>query len=130
MSVNKLLIYYWIINITFPSIPNKHYLSCHLWMCVLDMTFYLDKQWSPFFKKFIYLFIHERDRKRQRHRQRDKKAPWGGAQCGTRSQDPRIMPWVKGRCSTTEQPRGPNNVVFKVKFSPCYIFLIMSLETF
>ena len=30
-----------------------------------------------------------------------------GAQCGTQSQDPKIMTGAKGRCSTTELPRCP-----------------------
>ena len=33
-----------------------------------------------------------------------------GAQCGTRSQDSGIRPRAKGRCSTTEQPRNPQNL--------------------
>ena len=47
----------------------------------------------------------ERGRERQRHKQREKQAPCRGARCGTRSQDSRIMPWAKGRCSTNEPPR-------------------------
>ena len=30
-----------------------------------------------------------------------------GSRCGTRSQDPRITTWAKGRCLTTEPPRHP-----------------------
>ena len=30
-----------------------------------------------------------------------------GARCGTRSRDPGIMTWAKGRCLTTEPPRCP-----------------------
>ena len=30
------------------------------------------------------------------------------AQCGTRTQDPGIMTWAEGRCSTTSHPGAPN----------------------
>ena len=52
-------------------------------------------------------------------------SPWG-ARCGTRSQDPGVMPWAEGRCSTAKplglprvlnlmlitwyQPRGKKNL--------------------
>ena len=39
-----------------------------------------------FFKKIIYLFIHERHRERQRHRQREKQAPYRDPDAGL---DPR-----------------------------------------
>ena len=34
-----------------------------------------------------------------------------GARCGSWSQDPRIMPWAKGRRSTIESPRHPYKFV-------------------
>ena len=43
-------------------------------------------------------------REKQRHRQREKQAPCREPVAGL---DPRIMPWVKGRCYTTEPPRHP-----------------------
>ena len=60
-----------------------------------------------FFKRF-YLFIHERHTQREAGTQVEEEADslWG-AWCGTQSQDPRIMTWAKGRCSTTEPPRCP-----------------------
>ena len=52
-----------------------------------------------FFKiLFIYLFMRETEREADFLR---------GAWCGTRSQDPGITPWTKGRHSTTEPPRCP-----------------------
>ena len=35
-----------------------------------------------------------------------------GAQCGTQSQDSRIMPCIKGRCSTAEPLRSQKSTVF------------------
>ena len=59
-----------------------------------------------FLKKI--LFIHERHRERGgdigRGRSRlHTRSAW----CGTGSQDPGILTWAKGRCSTTEPPRHP-----------------------
>ena len=42
--------------------------------------------------------------------------PWG-ARYGTPSQDPRVTPWAKGRCSTTEPPRCPREID---TFSSCF----------
>ena len=36
-----------------------------------------------------------------------------GARCRTRSQDPRITPWAKGRCSTAEPPRRAKEQVLR-----------------
>ena len=52
---------------------------------------------------FYILFIRETPRDIARGRS---KLPWG-AWCGTRSQDPGIMTWAAGRCSTAELPRRP-----------------------
>lgn len=59
-----------------------------------------------FFKRF-YLFM--------KHRERDRDMGEGevsssrGGPCGTESQHPGIMPWAKGRRSTTEPLRHPLN---------------------
>ena len=34
-----------------------------------------------------------------------------GARCGTQSRDSKIMSWAKGRHSTTEPPRLPNDIL-------------------
>ena len=39
-----------------------------------------------------------------------------GARCGTRSQNPGITTWAKGRCSTTESPRCPSFIPFLMLF--------------
>ena len=61
---------------------------------------------AVFYFLIFYLFIHER------HREAETQAEGGagstqGAWCGTWSQDPRIMPWAQGSCSTAEPPRRP-----------------------
>ena len=66
-----------------------------------------------FFLKILFIYSWETQRERQRHRQREKQAPHWLPQCGTQSQDPRIMIWAKGRCSTTEPPRRPYKMVLK-----------------
>ena len=48
-----------------------------------------------------------RDRERGSDKGRGRSRLSGGARCGTRSQDPGIMPRAKGRCSITEPPRCP-----------------------
>ena len=58
-----------------------------------------------YFLRF-YLFIHER------HREAETEAEGEagfvqGARLGTRTQDPGIIAWAKGRCSITELPRCP-----------------------
>ena len=76
-----------------------------------------------FFLKRFYLFIHERHTHRERMRERERGRDTGrersrlhaGARCGTRSQDPGITTWAKGRCSTTEPPRCSGTKGFKVK---------------
>ena len=42
-----------------------------------------------------------------------------GTWCGTQSQDPRIVPWAKGRPSTTEPPRNPKNSNSECHLVPC-----------
>ena len=72
----------------------------------------------------IYLFTRDTERKgeTQRERQRHGEGEAGspeGARCGTRSQDPRILPWAEGRRFTTEPPRRP--VYFLLEFDlPTY----------
>ena len=73
-----------------------------------------------FFKDFIYLFIHERQRDRERETEREREAEtqaetqaegeagsMQGTGCRSRSYDSRIMPWTKGRRQTAEPPRHP-----------------------
>ena len=55
----------------------------------------------------FYLFIHERRRERGRDTAEGEAGSLQKAWCGTQSQDPRIMPWTKGRRSTPEPPRYP-----------------------
>ena len=53
-------------------------------------------------KRFIYLFIREREAETQAE--------------GDLIPDPRITPWVEGRCSTTEPPRYPSKHFLKKDF--------------
>ena len=55
-----------------------------------------------FFLIFIYLFMRDT----QREAEGEEGSPQG-AWCRTQSQDPGIMTWAKGRCSTIEPPRCP-----------------------
>ena len=51
-----------------------------------------------------------KDRERERDAETQAEGEAGsmqGARRGTRSQDPRIMPWAKGRHQTAEPPRDP-----------------------
>ena len=57
-----------------------------------------------FFKRFN-LFIHERYRERGETQAEGEAGSLLGAWFGTRSQDPGITTWAKGRCLTTETPR-------------------------
>ena len=77
---------------------------------MIQTLFLFDRyvQIPSFFKKdFIYLFM--RDTKREAE---ENQALWWGPWCETRSQDPRIMIWAKGRRCTTEPPRYPTNHSF------------------
>ena len=58
-------------------------------------------------KFFIYLFTHER--------YRDISSPWETWR-GTQFQDPEIMTWGKGRCSTLSHPGAP---------IPCFLYLFI-----
>ena len=52
----------------------------------------------------------EREREREREAETQEEGETGsmpGARRGTRSQDSRIAPWVKGRHQTAEPPRDP-----------------------
>ena len=61
-----------------------------------------------FLKDFIYLFMRDTEREREVETQAKREAgSMQEAWCGTRSWDPRITPWAKGRHSTTEPPRCP-----------------------
>ena len=70
-----------------------------------------------------YLFIYSWETQREAERQVDGEAGslWG-ARHGTRSQDPGIRPWAKGRRSTTEPPRRPK--VLGLNKSFCFVFKV------
>ena len=68
----------------------------------------------------MYLFMG--DIEREAETQAEREAGFSqGAQCGTRSQDPGILTWAKGRCSTTEPLRCPSCPIF---------FIIVDLTQF
>ena len=75
-----------------------------------------------------YLFIHERHTERGKDIGRGETGSVHGTQCRTRSQDPGITLWVKGRCLTTEPPRRPQrtqtHVYTKIKSLPVYILRV------
>ena len=62
---------------------------------------------------FKILFIHERHTERGRHIGRGRSRLLRGARCGTRSQDPGLMLWAKGRHSAIESLRCPEFVIIK-----------------
>ena len=63
----------------------------------------------------MYLFM--RDTQREAETQAERKAgSMLGDQCRTRSQDPRITPCAKGRCSTTEPLRCPEKQCLLLDF--------------
>jgi len=73
------------------------------------------------FFKILYLFIWHRERE---HTQAGGAAEGEGeARCGARSQDPKIMTWVKGRCLTdwaTQMPLGVSFNTEKNKYISVY----------
>ena len=64
-----------------------------LFMRLILIPLFIKPLKHSLFKKFIYLFIHERhtQRERQRHRQREKQAP-------CRKTDVGLDPWTPGWC--------------------------------
>ena len=46
---------------------------------------------------FLRFFIYDRHRERGRHQAEGEAGSMQGAQCGTQSQVPRIIPWAEGR---------------------------------
>ena len=65
------------------------------------------------FKDYIYLFMRHREREREAETQAEGEAgSMQGAQSGTGSRDPRIMPWTEGRRQTTEPPADPRPLSF------------------
>ena len=54
------------------------------------MPFFFDVSYLFVFKGFIYLFIRDTERKAETHAEKEA-VSLQGAQCGTQSQDPRIM---------------------------------------
>ena len=83
------------------------------------------KNYFHFLKDFIYLFMRDKS-EMQRHRQRENQAPLRKPDVGLHS-GTGIMPWAKGRCSTTESPRFPKNCFLLITIS--YIS-IMSINVF
>ena len=73
-----------------------------------------------FFKDCIYLFM--RDTERGRDTGRGEAGSMQGARCGTQSQDPRVMTWAQGRCSTMEPPGIPKEVSFFFFFKILFIY--------
>ena len=63
----------------------------------------------------FYLFIHERQKEAETQAEGEAGSTQG-AQCVTRSQIPRIMPWAEGRCQTAEPPRDPRDTGFEISF--------------
>ena len=66
------------------------------------------------FKDFIYLFMREREAETQAE---GESGSMQGAQGRTRSRDPGIMPWAKGRRPTTEPPTCPSSCPFMTSLS-------------
>ena len=62
-----------------------------------------------FFFLRICLFMRDTRRERSRDTAEGEAGSSWRTQCKTRSQDPKITTWAKGRCSTTEPPRCPTN---------------------
>ena len=60
-----------------------------------------------FFKDFIYLFIHDRQRERQRHRQREKRAPFREPDVGLDPGTPRSRPGPKAGAEPIRHPGIP-----------------------
>ena len=86
------------------------YLLVNTLLSIQQLTTMLVTQLCQFLKK-IYLFM--RDREREAETQAEGEAgSMQGAQCGTCSQDSRIMPWAEGRHQTAEPSRDPSNVTF------------------
>ena len=102
------------------------FLSNYLFLCNLSYwVFHLWLVMYIYFKILFFLFMRDRESDRDTGRGRSR-LPMG-AWCRTRSQDPRMMTWAKGRCSTTEPPW--HSCIGKIskckniavnKISPCY----------
>ena len=84
--------------------------------------------YSAFFFFFKILFIYSWETHREAETQAEGEAgSMQGAQCGTRSQDPRIMTWAEGRYSIAELPRQPLNIqLLKKIFLNFYLFMIVT----
>ena len=70
-----------------------------------NQAFWLWSSNSPLFFKDLFIYSWETQTEGEA-------GSLQGARCGTRSQDPGIMPWAKGRRSTTEPPKCPNTHLF------------------
>ena len=77
--------------------------------------------WNFFFKDFIYLFMRDTEREKGRDIGRGRSRHPTGSPMWDSIPDHGIMPWAKGRHSTTEPPRHPFNYIF---FYPVYCSLI------
>ena len=72
---------------------------------LLNYFSFIKVLWFCFFKiSFIYSWETQREAETQVE---GEAGLLRGAQCGTWSQDPRIMTWAKGRCSATEDTQVP-----------------------
>ena len=64
-----------------------------------------------FFLKILFIYLWETHREAETQAEGGETGSMQGSRCGTRSQDPGIMPWAKGKYSTTESPRGPYSIL-------------------
>ena len=65
--------------------------------------------WKIFFVfKIFLIYLFRRDPEREAETQAEGEAgSMQGARWGTRSRDPGVTPWAKGRCQTAESPGDP-----------------------
>ena len=88
------------------------------WVCTaykLRLGFLFLRGTKKLFFLFLrfYLFIHERHTQKEAETQAEGEAGSSqGTRCGTRSRDPGIMPWAKGRHLTAEPPRHPKTGLY------------------
>ena len=61
------------------------------------------------FLKIFYLFMRDTQREAETQTEGETGSP-RETRCRSRSQDPGITTWAKGRCSTTEPPRCPDQI--------------------
>ena len=74
-----------------------------------SFSFFIYLLYLFIFKYFIYLFTRDTQREREAETQAEGEAgSIRGARCGTRSWNPRITPWAKGRRSALGPPGVPS----------------------